>query len=113
MLGIEINPDAAELDRVSAWIGHIHWNRRHGFAAPSNPVLQALDTIECRDAVLPPEGTVAEGPKADVIGNMWNLAPACGGRLNVFAASSSHRKCRSIEYSPGCFRPSCRIISYR
>ncbi|HXT79715.1 MAG TPA: DNA methyltransferase, partial [Acetobacteraceae bacterium] len=48
MLGIEINPYAAELARVSVWIGHIQWTRRHGFAAPSNPVLQPLDTIECR-----------------------------------------------------------------
>ena len=67
MLGIEINPYAAELARVSVWIGHIQWTRRHGFAAPSNPVLQALDTIECRDAVLTPDGKVAEWPKADVI----------------------------------------------
>jgi hypothetical protein len=67
MLGIEINPYAAELARVSIWIGHIQWTRRHGYAAPSNPVLQALDTIECRDAILTPDGKVAEWPKADVI----------------------------------------------
>jgi hypothetical protein len=36
MLGIEINPYAAELARVSVWIGHIQWTRRHGFAAPSD-----------------------------------------------------------------------------
>jgi type II restriction/modification system DNA methylase subunit YeeA len=67
MLGIEINPYAAELARVSVWIGHIQWTQRHGFAAPSNPVLQTLETIECRDAVLTPDGKVAEWPKADVI----------------------------------------------
>jgi hypothetical protein len=67
MLGIEINPYAAELARVSVWIGHIQWTRRHGYAAPSNPILQPLDTIECRDAILTPEGKVAEWPKADVI----------------------------------------------
>jgi N-6 DNA Methylase len=67
MLGIEINPYAAELARVSVWIGHIQWTRRHGFAAPSNPVLQALDTIECRDAILTPDGQAAAWPKADVI----------------------------------------------
>ncbi len=50
MLGIEINPYAAELARVSVWIGHIQWTRRHGYAAPSDPVLQPLETIECRDA---------------------------------------------------------------
>jgi type II restriction/modification system DNA methylase subunit YeeA len=78
MLGIEINPYAAELARVSVWIGHIQWNRRHGFAAPSDPVLQALDTIECRDAILTPDGKAAEWPKADVIvGN----PPFLGGKL--------------------------------
>ena len=78
MLGIEINPYAAELARVSVWIGHIQWNQRHGFAAPSNPVLQVLDTIECRDAILRPDGKIAEWPKADVIvGN----PPFLGGKL--------------------------------
>ncbi len=67
MLGIEINPYAAELARVSVWIGHIQWTRRHGYAAPSDPVLQPLDTIECRDAILTPDGKVAEWPAADVI----------------------------------------------
>ena len=67
MLGIEINPYAAELARVSVWIGHIQWTRRHGYAAPSDPVLQPLDTIECRDAILTPDGRVAEWPAADVI----------------------------------------------
>ena len=67
MLGIEINPYAAELARVSVWIGHIQWTRKHGFAAPSNPVLQPLDTIECRDALLTKDGKVAEWPAADVI----------------------------------------------
>jgi type II restriction/modification system DNA methylase subunit YeeA len=78
MLGIEINPYAAELARVSVWIGHIQWTRRHGYAAPSDPVLQPLDTIECRDAILTPDGKVAEWPPADVIvGN----PPFLGGKL--------------------------------
>jgi type II restriction/modification system DNA methylase subunit YeeA len=78
MLGIEINPYAAELARVSVWIGHLQWTRRHGYPAPSNPVLQVLDTIECRDAVLTPDGKIAEWPKADVIvGN----PPFLGGKL--------------------------------
>ena len=67
MLGIEINEYAAELARVSVWIGHLQWMQRHAYAAPSNPVLRALDTIECRDAILTPDGKVAEWPVADVI----------------------------------------------
>ena len=67
MLGIEINPYAAELARVSVWIGHIQWTRRHGYAAPSDPVLQPLDTIECRDAILTPDGERPNWPQANVI----------------------------------------------
>ena len=77
MLGIEINPYAAELARVSVWIGHIQWTQAHGYAAPSDPVLKPLDTIECRDAILTSEGRVAEWPRADVIvGN----PPFLGGK---------------------------------
>lgn len=52
VLGIELNPYAAELARVSVWIGEIQWMRRNGFNASRNPILRSLDTIENRDAVL-------------------------------------------------------------
>ncbi len=67
VLGIELNPYAAELARVSAWIGEIQWMRRNGFDAARNPVLRTLDTIECRDAVLAEDGTRATWPTADVV----------------------------------------------
>lgn len=67
VLGIEINPYAAELARVSVWIGHIQWARRNGYPPPSNPVLQPLKTIECRDAVLADDGTPAKWPETSVI----------------------------------------------
>jgi len=35
VLGLEVNPYAAELARVSVWIGHIQWARRHGFPTPA------------------------------------------------------------------------------
>src|SRR4051812_36344554 len=35
VLGIEVNPYAAELARVSVWIGHIQWARRHGLPTPA------------------------------------------------------------------------------
>jgi len=70
VLGIELNPYAAELARVSVWIGEIQWMRRNGFEAGKNPILRTLDTIECRDAVLGTDGARAEWPKADaVVGN--------------------------------------------
>ncbi len=67
VLGIELNPYAAELARVSVWIGEIQWMRRNGFDAAKNPILRPLETIECRDAVLNPDGTRAEWPAADVV----------------------------------------------
>jgi len=65
--GIEINPFAAELARVSVWIGEIQWMREKGFGVSKNPILKSLETIECRDALLNPDGTEAEWPEADVI----------------------------------------------
>jgi len=68
VLGIELNPYAAELARVSVWIGEIQWMRRNGFDAAKNPILRNLDTIECRDAVLDEStGDRAAWPQADVV----------------------------------------------
>ena len=78
--GIEINPYAAELARVSVWIGEIQWMRRNGFNESRDPILKPLDTIECRDAILTPEGREPEWPEADVvIGN----PPFLGGKLLI------------------------------
>ena len=65
-MGIEINPYAAELARVTIWIGEIQWMRRNGFDLGRDPILKPLDTIECRDAILNEDGTEAEWPEADV-----------------------------------------------
>ena len=76
--GIELNPYAAELARVSVWIGEIQWMRRHGFREDRDPILKPLDTIECRDAVLTADGQEPDWPEADVvIGN----PPFLGGKL--------------------------------
>ena len=76
--GIEINVYAAELARVSVWIGEIQWMRRNGFDVSRGPILKPLDTVECRDALLNPDGTEADWPEADVvIGN----PPFLGGKL--------------------------------
>ena len=76
--GIEINAYAAELARVSVWIGEIQWMRRNGFSESRDPILKPLETIECRDAILTPEGGEPEWPAADVvIGN----PPFLGGKL--------------------------------
>ncbi|MBS0467389.1 MAG: class I SAM-dependent DNA methyltransferase, partial [Proteobacteria bacterium] len=66
MLGIELNEYAAELARVSIWIGEIQWRIAHGYAPKTNPVLEPLEQIECRDALLqvlplPPLGEGRDG----------------------------------------------------
>ncbi len=65
--GIEINDYAAELARVTVWIGDIQWCRRNGREIVRNPILRPLDSIEHRDALLNPDNSEAEWPKADVI----------------------------------------------
>jgi len=67
VLGIELNPYAAELARVTVWIGEIQWMLSHGFSLSKNPILKPLNTIEQRDAVVNSDGTEPEWPKADVI----------------------------------------------
>ena len=78
--GIELNPYAAELARVSVWIGEIQWMRRNGFAEARDPILKPLDTIECWDAIVTADNTEPEWPAADVvIGN----PPFLGGKLLI------------------------------
>jgi len=77
VFGLELNAYAAELARVTVWIGEIQWMRRNGFSVPSHPILRPLANIRCRDAALADNGEPAEWPKADVIiGN----PPFIGGK---------------------------------
>ena len=70
VLGIEINPYAAELARVTVWIGEIQWMLTHGYSLNMNPVLRPLDQIECRDALLNPDSSEADWPAVDtIVGN--------------------------------------------
>ena len=52
VLGIELNEYAAELARVTVWIGELQWRLDKGYPFKTNPVLEPLDHIECRDALL-------------------------------------------------------------
>lgn len=83
--GIEINPYAAELARVTVWIGEIQWMRRNGFDVSRQPILKPLETIECRDALMNPDGTEAFWPEADaIVGNPPFLGDKfMKGRLGV------------------------------
>ncbi len=82
LLGIEINPYAAELARVTIWIGELQWMLNHGFSARRDPILQPLDNIRESDALLdlsdPTQPREAEWPEADVVvGN----PPFLGGKV--------------------------------
>ena len=78
--GIEMNTYAAELARVSVWIGEIQWMRHNGFSESRDPILKPLDTIERRDAILTSDDTEPEWPEADVVvGN----PPFLGGKLLI------------------------------
>ena len=69
VMGIEINPYAAELARLTVWIGEIQWMLGHGYNLNDQPILKPLNSIECRDALL--EGDrEATWPAADaIVGN--------------------------------------------
>lgn len=67
ILGLEINEFAAELARVTVWIGDIQWSRQNGWPHSVNPILKPLDGIEHRDALVNVDGSQAEWPEADVI----------------------------------------------
>ncbi len=74
LLGIEINPYAAELAQVVIWIGYLQWMRDNGFNAPRNPILEPITTIENRDAILAWEDE--QGQPIPV----WRAGAACRGQ---------------------------------
>ena len=75
--GLELNPLAAELARSVIWIGDIQWGVRNALAHRPEPILQKLESIETRDALLNADGSEAEWPEADfIVGN----PPFLGGK---------------------------------
>ncbi|MGB5970366.1 MAG: DNA methyltransferase [Spirulinaceae cyanobacterium] len=72
-LGIEINPRAAAIAELVIWIGYLQWYfKRYGNSAPPQPVLQAFNNIECRDAVLAYDGKVPDvDPKTGKVRTRW------------------------------------------
>lgn len=78
VLGIEVNPYAVELARVTVWIGEIQWMLENGFGVAKDPILKPLTAIECRDAVVTDDGQEPKWPRADaIVGN----PPFLGGKL--------------------------------
>lgn len=68
--GIEINPYAAELARVTVWIGQIQWMLAHGYGVSKKPILESLDNIACCDALMNADGSEKTWQAADfIVGN--------------------------------------------
>ena len=90
LLGLEINTFAAELARVTVWIGDLQWCRRNGYPFSRNPILKPLTGIERRDALLNPDGSEAQWPKADVVvpEKRWSELPLVGPMFQPADASN-------------------------
>ena len=73
LLGIEIDEYAHQLASVVVWIGHIQNEARVGNVGNRDPILDPLDNIDCRDAIIDNstgEPKPAEWPEADfIVGN--------------------------------------------
>lgn len=112
VLGIEINPYAAELARLTVWIGEIQWHLAHGFAYRRDPVLRSLDGIECRDALLdlsgPGNPREAEWPAAEfIIGN----PPFLGGKWMRRLLGDGYVSVLFAVYS-GRVPPNADLVTY-
>lgn len=109
ILGIEINAFAAELARVTVWIGDIQWCQRNGEPLSSRPILKPLDSIEHRDALLTPKGKEAEWPQADVIvGN----PPFLGGSKKRGELGSDYFNALAKAYPKDRVPPGADLVCY-
>ncbi len=78
VLGLELNAYAADLARVSVWIGNLQWSIEHGLGFDREPVLGRLDGIAHADALLNEDGTERQWPPAEfIVGN----PPFLGGKI--------------------------------
>jgi SAM-dependent methyltransferase len=74
LAGLEINPYAQQLAQVVIWIGYLQWLHHNGFKTPSNPVLEPIENIHLKDAILdlsdPEHPKEPEWPEAEfIVGN--------------------------------------------
>jgi type II restriction/modification system DNA methylase subunit YeeA len=80
LAGLEINPYAQQLAQVVIWIGFLQWIHHNGFQPPNDPVLEPIENIRLRDAILDmsgPHPVDPHWPEADfIVGN----PPFLGGK---------------------------------
>ena len=83
LMGIENNEYARQLASIVIWIGYLQWKHRNAISfTDETPILQPLDQIELRDAIVdlsdPNRPRIPEWPEVDVVvGN----PPFLGGKL--------------------------------
>ena len=104
VLGIEINPYAKELAGVSIWIGHIQWMLDHGSGFARDPVLQPLDNIELRDAILARDAEAVRSPAT------WPEAEFVVGNP-PFLGTKLMRMSLGDEYVDGLFEAYAGIVA--
>ncbi len=93
--GLELNTYAAELARVTIWIGEIQWMIQNGYGAKKDPILQPLEQIENRDALLDSHGKAATWPSADaIVGN----PPFLGGSKLLRELGTEYAACLRKTY---------------
>lgn len=74
LAGLEINPYAQQLAQVVIWVGYLQWLHHNGFKTPSNPVLEPIENIHLKDAILdlsdPEHPKEPDWPQAEfIVGN--------------------------------------------
>ena len=101
--GIEINPFAAELARSVIWIGDIQWELANGIHNRPEPILESLNSIECRDALLTFKDGKAEQAKWPEVDYIIGNPPFLGGKKlrNGSPAKFKLVKGERVLVSPG------------
>jgi len=108
VLGIEINSYAAELARVTVWIGEIQWMLKNGYDIHRQPILAPLNHITCRDALLNADGGAADWPAVSaIIGN----PPFLGGKMLRSGLGDTYVDTLFAAYS-GDVPPEADLVTY-
>jgi hypothetical protein len=109
ILGIETNEYAAELARITVWIGEIQWCQRNGRPINLNPILHSLEGIQHRDALLNGDGSETEWPQTDVIiGN----PPFLGGSKKRGELGDDYFKALAKAYPKQRVPPGADLVCY-
>lgn len=70
VLGLELDPYAAELARVTVWIGEIQWMQSNGYPLNERPLLKPLEHIQNINALIASNGEATAWPACNaIIGN--------------------------------------------